>query len=83
MPQEKKTMDNIDLLDYAVSVIDWMAETGRVPDAAAEDEEERILGGILPTIRARVLQHIRGEHSDGGYKIGRTLSFDDDEEGDC
>jgi hypothetical protein len=80
LPQEKKTMENIDLLDYAVSVIDWMAKTGRVPDAAAADEEECILGGILPAIRARVLQHIRG---DGGYKIERTLSFDEDEEDDC
>ena len=76
-------MDNIDLLDYAVSVIDWMAEAGRLPDARAEEEYESILGDILPSIRARVLQRIRGEHGDGGYKIGRTLSFDDDEEDDC
>ena len=52
-------MDNVDLLDYAVSVIDWMAEAGRLPDAGAEDEEERILGGILPAIRARSPAHSR------------------------
>ena len=81
-------MDDIELLDYAVGVIDWMAQTGRLPEAGAENEEESevsILGDVLPAIRARVLQHVGGEHSDGDdYRIEGDLSFDDEgDEDDC
>ncbi len=45
-----------ELLNYSLSIIEWMAETGRAPDSGADDENERLLGGMLSSIRGQVLQ---------------------------